>query len=73
MIDDNWVDGNDVGKMLLMSIAILSSEGKFRNMTPDGIFEEIKDLSNRVFHENEWNGEQKIKNRIRKIDSLGRS
>lgn len=69
---DNWCDENDAGKLLLMSIAILSGEGEFRKMAPHQIFEEIRDLANKVFHENEWREEQKIKNRISKIELLQR-
>ncbi len=70
--NDKWCDDNDVGKLLLMSIAILSGEGEFRKMTPDKIFDKIKDLANKVFHEEEWNKEEKIKDRLRKIELLQR-
>lgn len=40
--NDKWCDDNDVGKLLLMSIAILSGEGEYRKMTPDKIFDKIK-------------------------------
>ncbi len=66
---DKWGD-DDVGKLLLMSIAILSGEGEFRKMTPDKIFDKIKDLANKVFHEEEWNKEEKIKDRLRKIENI---
>jgi hypothetical protein len=39
-------------------------------MTPDEIFDKIKDLANKVFHEEEWNEEEKIKNRLRKIENI---
>lgn len=68
--NDKWCDDNDVGKLLLMSIAILSGEGEYRKMTPDEIFDKIKDLANKVFHEEEWNEEEKIKNRLRKIENI---
>ena len=68
--NDKWCDDNDVGKLLLMSIAILSGEGEFRKMTPDKIFDKIKDLANKVFHEEEWNKEEKIKDRLRKIENI---
>lgn len=66
---DKWCD-DDVGKLLLMSIAILSGEGEFRKMTPDKIFDKIKDLANKVFYEEEWNKEEKIKDRLRKIEII---
>ena len=67
---DKWCDDNDVGKLLLMSIAILSGEGEFRKMTPDKIFDKIKDLANKVFYEEDWNKEEKIKDRLRKIENI---
>jgi hypothetical protein len=61
---------NEVGKLLLMSMAILSGEDKFKEMTPDQIFDEIKNLANRVYHEEEWKIERGLKMRLDLIEEI---
>ena len=78
MIDinfDKFNTNSTEGKLLLMSIAILTGLNdddprKFRNMTPNDVFLEIRNLANRVYHEEEWKSYQILIDRSKKIDSI---
>jgi hypothetical protein len=69
---------SDEGKMLLASIAILTSisisdiqEKKYGSTcSPEDVIDTIQDLANRIFHEKEWKRDQMGKKRIEKINKL---
>lgn len=71
-------DDTDEGKMLLAAIAILTSlsckdieEQKYGGMShPHDVFDRIKDLSNEIFFEEEYNKYIKSVERQNKIDSI---
>lgn len=71
-------DDTDEGKMLLSAIAILTSltckdikEQKYGGMSsPHSVFDRIKDLSNKIFFEEEYKKYIKSVERQNKIDSI---
>lgn len=71
-------DKSDEGKLLIAALAILTSidtedinSGKWGGMThPDDALDQIQDLANKIYFEEEWKAEEKLKKRDKKLINL---
>ena len=67
-------DNSPEGKLLLMALAILTSinvEDKWGGMVhPDDALMKVQDLTNQIYYEEEWKGEQIKITRDNKINSI---
>lgn len=73
MINDTKLQEIDItskeGKLLMSALAILTTKN-YTDKTPDDVISILVDLSNRLYHEEEYKSYLKDLNRQEKIDSI---
>lgn len=66
----NFSTESEEGKMLLAALAMMTGNPEWSSKTPDTVTNEVINLANQIFYEEEWKSDQIRKKRSDSVDNI---